>query len=754
MKGLVCVFLIPICFLFQFSFAQNVAINSDGSPPDSSALLDLSADHLGVLIPRVELSGSWDTLTVNGPATSLLVFNTITLNDVTPGYYYWNGEAWSRLSTMWKRGSPDIYYNEGNVGIGIDTPSHLLEVIGNSGTDFKPIAYFENTVDSLNGQLADGIGVMGVSDTHDHAGYGVYGKGGLVGVRGRVDAQDSSTYYGVAGRAQGGSGENVGVWGSAQGAGNNYGVGGFARGGETNYGIYGSADTSGKAGTYAGYFEGDVHIRNRLGVGTETPAYQMEVVGDSKAAHTPIAFFQNWCDTVEGNLVDAYGIQAICDNVDWAGYGGLFKGGYIGVKGEVNPTDTFNYLGVFGTVSGGAGVNSGVYGHADGDGVNRAVRGYASGTSENYAVAGLARNGLINYAVLGRVDTSGVEGTYAGYFLGDTYISSRLGIGTETPDYKLQVDGDIVPEADNVYNIGSNTLGWDTLFMSSTIDYKNDLSFTNLGSEYLKLTTDGKVGVGTSSPNGDFQINDHLVFQRSSTGLDYNIANNIYYNNGWKYIASNYGSVLSLDDNGALGFGTTPQGTAGGAATVTNRFYIRQNGDIGIGTTNPDAKLEVVGTVQAEGIKIPTGATSGHVLTSDANGNATWQSPVQLGVVPIGTILPWSKNMSGVPSLPSEFVECNGQSISDPSSPLNGQNTPDLNSAQRFLMGAATSGSTGGTTTHDHSGTTSNNTQTEISTGGVPSGSVTKIDHNHTYTTSSENHLPPFYTVVWIMRVK
>jgi len=45
------------------------------------------------------------------------------------------------------------------------------------------------------------------------------------------------------------------------------------------------------------------------------------------------------------------------------------------------------------------------------------------------------------------------------------------------------------------------------------------------------------------------------------------------------------------------------------------------------------------------------------------------------GYVPVGSILPWAKSLTGVPSLISGgfFVECNGQTLSDAESPLDGQ---------------------------------------------------------------------------------
>jgi hypothetical protein len=64
------------------------------------------------------------------------------------------------------------------------------------------------------------------------------------------------------------------------------------------------------------------------------------------------------------------------------------------------------------------------------------------------------------------------------------------------------------------------------------------------------------------------------------------------------------------------------------------------------------------------------------------------------GVVPIGSVIAWHKSLSGVPALPDGWVECNGQTLSDVASPLNGQAIPDLNGQARFLRGGSTSGTT------------------------------------------------------------
>lgn len=77
--------------------AQNVGINATGAAPDASAMLDVAATNGGMLIPRVALTQTSSAAPITAPATSLLVYNTATVNDVTPGFYFWNGSAWATL---------------------------------------------------------------------------------------------------------------------------------------------------------------------------------------------------------------------------------------------------------------------------------------------------------------------------------------------------------------------------------------------------------------------------------------------------------------------------------------------------------------------------------------------------------------------------------------------------------------------------------------------------------------------------------
>jgi len=68
-------------------FSQGVAINTDSSNPDASAILDVKATDKGVLIPRMTQS---QKNAIASPATGLLIYQS----DGTSGFYYYNSSAW------------------------------------------------------------------------------------------------------------------------------------------------------------------------------------------------------------------------------------------------------------------------------------------------------------------------------------------------------------------------------------------------------------------------------------------------------------------------------------------------------------------------------------------------------------------------------------------------------------------------------------------------------------------------------------
>jgi len=59
--------------------------------------------------------------------------------------------------------------------------------------------------------------------------------------------------------------------------------------------------------------------------------------------------------------------------------------------------------------------------------------------------------------------------------------------------------------------------------------------------------------------------------------------------------------------------------------TSSPDMYAIPTGNIGIGTINPETKLDVHGTVKMTGFSMPTGANNGYVLTSDSSGDGSWE---------------------------------------------------------------------------------------------------------------------------------
>lgn len=86
-----------LCITLMISlsgFAQNVGINSTGNPPNPSAGLDIDFPDRGLLIPRVSLTNSSSFAPLSAHVAGMVVYNTATAGDVTPGFYYNDGLKW------------------------------------------------------------------------------------------------------------------------------------------------------------------------------------------------------------------------------------------------------------------------------------------------------------------------------------------------------------------------------------------------------------------------------------------------------------------------------------------------------------------------------------------------------------------------------------------------------------------------------------------------------------------------------------
>lgn len=67
--------------------------------PHASAKLEVNATNKGFLPPRVTLTSATDATTIPSPAEGLLVYNNGNNSGLVAGYYYWNGANWATIAT-------------------------------------------------------------------------------------------------------------------------------------------------------------------------------------------------------------------------------------------------------------------------------------------------------------------------------------------------------------------------------------------------------------------------------------------------------------------------------------------------------------------------------------------------------------------------------------------------------------------------------------------------------------------------------
>jgi hypothetical protein len=196
-------------FLFSLgnlSYSQNVGFNTTGSLPNPSALVDIDASPLnnkGLLIPRVSLTQTSSNTPIGAAiATSLLVYNTATINDVIPGYYYWDGATWVRLSTgaagptgpTGANGIDGVTGPQGPAGVnGINGVTGSQGPAGTNGLNGAAGPTGANGTNGIDG-VTGATGPAGVAGTN-----GINGVTGPAGTNGLNGATGATGPAGVAG---------------------------------------------------------------------------------------------------------------------------------------------------------------------------------------------------------------------------------------------------------------------------------------------------------------------------------------------------------------------------------------------------------------------------------------------------------------------------------------------------------------------------------------------------------------------------
>ena len=204
--------------------------------------------------------------------------------------------------------------------------------------------------------------------------------------------------------------------------------------------------------------------------------------------------------------------------------------------------------------------------------------------------------------------------------------NGNVGIGTKTPDYKLQVDGDIVPEVDDTYTLGTSSLRWQDVYIGP-----NSL---HIGEDGNDVTLSYNAGVlEFSEPTtivGSMQLtNDTDTCDTSKEGtMRYNDTTKVMeFCNG-----TDWGSLASGSSGTSGGGGWVSDGTQVFSGTAPTTFTDIDLSSI-VGTQKTLVMLSVDTSTSAQYYfnngnlrNIYAGSPETITLETDENGVITWRA--------------------------------------------------------------------------------------------------------------------------------
>ncbi len=202
--------------------------------------------------------------------------------------------------------------------------------------------------------------------------------------------------------------------------------------------------------------------------------------------------------------------------------------------------------------------------------------------------------------------------------------NGNIGIGTTTPSVPFHVVSTSIPQARIAYDSSNYTDvrydGFNTVGGAQT--------FLNAGSEKMRISSAGNVGIGTTSPAAKLEVsssgsgNPVSFYMDGDRGLLNAQAGNIGFRNKSTNIASIDGYTGAT--GGSINYGQLVFSTANSGSLI-ERMRITESGNVGIGTTTPQQKLAVSSSGDTRLVIDSSGAGSQSILSFQNQGVAKFE---------------------------------------------------------------------------------------------------------------------------------
>ena len=423
----------------------------------------------------------------------------------------------------------------------------------------------------------------------------------------------------------------------------------------------------------------------RVGIGTTSPGYKLDVAGDYR-----------FKDTASGGALLGYHHNDSDNGLLLLAYGSSYSGGStLSVGANGTAYDHSHNVGIDAGSSSfialGVGGSEKMRVHTDGKvgiGTASPAFGLQIDGADFSGDAFKITRGTSAFTILNANDSYGVLGMESNDDLqirtnGTTRMTidnaGLVGIGTTSPQVNLDVAGSGGTDgaAGSPTIRLSNTVqsaDWDTGDVVGTIEYyaadssgnapyvtsfiksvngadggngtlpSGALTFGvasyNLSGgavEKMRIDSTGNVGIGTNSPSKKLEVAGGFRISETGDSSD-------YLEIGVGTDATTGGTSV-LTNNGSMVFGTTDSSSLIVRTNNTEAMRIDSSGNVGIGTTSPATTLEVDGILTMEDVTAPAEGVAGHaqmfsnsgeMKVNDASGNITTISPHNFELIPGG----------------------------------------------------------------------------------------------------------------------